>query len=127
MLRPGGSLMVMVYYAYSYRRWMQARAVKRCAISVSEGHGVPRGGRAQRDDREKWDYDHSSRREQPRRTPTSSRSSRCATCCATLLDRFRWKLRNINQEPPFEKRTRERTVGRRAGRICAASKFMRRR
>lgn len=114
LLRPGGSLMVMVYYAYSYRRWMQARAdTLRYLRSESLGY---RGVLVPAEDREKWDYDHA--RDGQAAPHTDFISVKSLRHMARRFSRFRWKLRNINQEPPFEKRPRKELLQTRWPDIC---------
>jgi len=114
MLRPGGSLMVMVYYAYSYRRWMQARAdTLRYLRSECLGY---RGVVAPAEDREKWDYDHA--RDGSAAPHTDFVSVKSLRHMARRFSRFRWKLQNINQEPPFEKRPRTELLQTRWQKIC---------
>jgi len=114
LLRPGGSLMVMVYYAYSYRRWMQARAdTLRYLRSECLGY---RGVLVPAEDREKWDYDHArDGRVAPHTDFVSVKSLRHM---AQRFSHFRWKLQNINQEPPFEKRPRTELMQTRWPGIC---------
>ena len=114
LLRPGGSLMVMVYYAYSYRRWMQARAdTLRYLRSECLGY---RGVLVPAEDREKWDYDHA--RDGQAAPHTDFISVKSLRHMARRFSRFRWKLRNINQEPPFEKRPRKELLQTRWPDIC---------
>lgn len=114
LLRSGGSLALMVYYAYSYRRWVQARH-QTLNYLVSEALGyrdVVTPARA----REKWDYDHSSDgTAAPHIDFISVRSLRYF--CRRFSE-FHWQRRNINQEPPFKKRTRQELLTTRWPSIC---------
>src|SRR5207244_3095175 len=58
LLRPGGSLVAMVYYAYSYRRWAAARLETLRYLGV-ETLGY-RGVVSAVSGRETLDYDHNS-------------------------------------------------------------------
>lgn len=58
ILRPGGRMIVMLYYAYSYRRWIQARA-ETLRYFWRERLGYS-GVVQPKQEAEKWDYDHNS-------------------------------------------------------------------
>lgn len=114
LLRPGGSLTAMVYYAYSYRRWFQARR-ETLHYLQAELLGY-RGVAAPPGEGQTWDYDHNAAGEAAPHTDFISVKSLRRLC--RRFSRFRWKLRNINQEPPFEKRTREALLGTRWPALC---------
>jgi len=99
MLRPGGKLIAMVYYAYSYRRWMQARnETLRYWLRERVGYrGVVRSLR----ESEKWDYDHNSAGNAAPHTDFVSIVSLRNMCAE--FSKFDCQLENINIEPPFEK------------------------
>jgi 2-polyprenyl-3-methyl-5-hydroxy-6-metoxy-1,4-benzoquinol methylase len=106
LLRPGGTLVVMVYYAYSYRRWMQARRQTLYYLSreVAGYRGVVTPSRGE----EKWDYDHDNAgRTAPHIDFISVKSLR--SYCSRFSN-FRCRLQNIDQEPPFQKRTRQQLL-----------------
>jgi SAM-dependent methyltransferase len=114
LLRPGGSLVAMVYYAYSYRRWMQAgRQTLNYLWSETSGY---RGVVAAQDEREKWDYDHNSDGIVAPHTDFVSVKSLRYFC--REFSKFRWKLRNINQEPPFSRRSRQALLKTRWPNLC---------
>ena len=58
LLRPGGQLMVMLYYAYSHRRWMQAPK-ETIGYWFRERLGYV-GVVAPKSAAEKWSYDHNA-------------------------------------------------------------------
>lgn len=103
LLRPGGSLMAMVYYAYSYRRWRQAtrQTLNYLRLEISGYRGVA----VAENQSEKWDYDHNSEGVVAPHTDFISVKSLRYFC--RYFSKFKWKLHNINQEPPFKKRARQ--------------------
>ena len=103
LLRPGGSLMLMVYYAYSYRRWVQAR--RETLYYLRDEILGYRGVAAAVGDRQKWDYDHNADGDVAPHTDFISVRSLRHLCRG--FTNFQARLRNINQERPFEKRTRD--------------------
>jgi SAM-dependent methyltransferase len=98
MLRPCGKLMVMVYYAYSYRRWMQARSeTLRYFCRERLGYvGVARP----LSDSEKRDYDHNVGGEAAPHTDFVSVRSLRRMC--SKFSSFEARLENMNVEPPFQ-------------------------
>ena len=94
--------MAMVYYAYSYRRWMQARR-QTLNYLCCEALGY-RGVTAPETEREKWDYDHNTEGVVAPHTDFISVRSLRYLCRG--FSKFQWKRRNINQEPPFTRRSR---------------------
>ena len=114
MLRPGGSLLAMVYYAYSYRRWMQARR-QTLNYLWSEISGY-RGVATPESERERWIYDHNSEGLAAPHTDFVSVKSLRYLC--RDFSKFQWKLRNIDQEPPFSARSRPMLLKTRWPDIC---------
>jgi SAM-dependent methyltransferase len=114
LLRPGGSLLLMVYYAYSYRRWMQARrpTLNYLWKEISGYRGVC----APQTEREKWDYDHNSEGTVAPHTDFLSVKSLRYLC--REFSEFRCQLRNISQEPPFNKRSRSELLKTRWPGLC---------
>jgi SAM-dependent methyltransferase len=103
LLRAGGLLTVMVYYAYSYRRWAQAR-MQTLRYLCAELSGY-RGVVAPLSESETWSYDHNREGKVAPHTDFISVKSLRSLCGAFVA--FEWKLRNIAQEPPFKNRLRE--------------------
>jgi SAM-dependent methyltransferase len=102
MLRAGGSLVAMVYYAYSYRRWVQAcRQTLHYLWSEICGY---RGVATPVGERERRIYDQNSEGLAAPHTDFVSVKSLRYLC--RDFSKFQWQLRNINQEPPFSKRSR---------------------
>lgn len=99
MLRPGGKLIAMVYYAYSYRRWVQARnETLQYWLRERVGYrGVVRPLR----ESEKWDYDHNSAGNAAPHTDFISIVSLRNMCAE--FSTFDCQRENINVEPPFGK------------------------
>jgi SAM-dependent methyltransferase len=114
VLRAGGTLVGMVYYAYSYRRWRQARSeTLRYLIAEIKGY---RGVVEPPPDDQKWDYDHNTAGEAAPHTDFVSVKS-LRYLCRRFSD-FRWQRRNINQEPPFSRRSREELLDTWWPRLC---------
>jgi SAM-dependent methyltransferase len=103
MLRPGGSLVAMVYYAYSYRRWVQAR--RQTLNYLWSEMSAYRGVATPKSERERWIYDHNSEGLAAPHTDFVSVKSLRYLC--RDFSKFQWKLRNIDQEPPFRARSRD--------------------
>lgn len=97
LLRPGGSLIFMVYYAYSYRRLVQARA-ETLQYWAAETFGK-RGVVGASDDRQRAAYDAGVDGEGAPHTDWISIRSLRHLCRA--YSRFRGTLENIDCEPPF--------------------------
>lgn len=97
LLRPGGHLIFMVYYAYSYRRCRMAPAatIKYMAKEVGGYRGVVGNSAA----RERAAYDASSEGGGAPHTDWISIRS-LETLCSDF-SRFDARLENIDQEPPF--------------------------
>lgn len=97
MLRPGGHLIFMVYYAYSYRRWMQApQETFRYALSESSGF---RGVVGQSTSKHRAAYDMSASGEGAPHTDWISKKS-LANLCSSFT-KFAPVLENIDVIPPF--------------------------
>jgi SAM-dependent methyltransferase len=97
LLRPGGHLMVMLYYAYSHRRWMQAPR-ETAGYWFRERFGYS-GVVAPKTDAEKWSYDHNDEGQAAPHTDfISVRSLRKLT---SKFSSFKYRLENINVEAPF--------------------------
>jgi SAM-dependent methyltransferase len=103
LLRVGGSLTVMVYYAYSYRRWAQA-SMQTLKYLSAELFGY-RGTVVPLSDVETWSYDHDKNGDVAPHTDFISVKSLRYIC--RPFASFEWKLCNIAQETPFQSRTRE--------------------
>lgn len=99
MLRPGGKLIAMVYYAYSYRRWVQARN-ETIRYWLRERLGYRGVVEALREG-EKWDYDHNSEGNAAPHIDFVSIASLRRMCAD--FSTFASRRENINVEPPFEK------------------------
>lgn len=114
LLRAGGSLVFMVYYAYSYRRWFNAR---RQTLGYLRAEALGYRGvvpAEEVDERRRYDFD-SKGNVAPYTDFISVRSMR------HLLRRFssvRWKRQNILDEPPFRKRSRDELLKTRWPDIC---------
>jgi SAM-dependent methyltransferase len=97
LLRPGGQLMVMLYYAYSHRRWMQAPK-ETIGYWFRERLGYV-GVVAPKSAAEKWSYDHNADGQSAPHTDfISVRSLRKMT---SRFSSFKYRLENINVEAPF--------------------------
>jgi SAM-dependent methyltransferase len=103
LLRGGGLLTVMVYYAYSYRRWTQARK-QTLKYLRAELFGY-RGTIAPLSESETWSYDHNKNGAVAPHTDFISVKS--LRYLFRPFATFEWKLRNIAQEAPFMNRTRD--------------------
>jgi SAM-dependent methyltransferase len=102
LLRPGGSLIFMVYYAYSYRRFRSAtKATLRHMIREALGHRGVVGSSAER---ERAAYDSGSGGDAAPHTDWISIRSLRSLC--RDFSSFTAKLENIDQEPPFQARAR---------------------
>jgi SAM-dependent methyltransferase len=99
ILRPGGKLVFMVYYAYSYRRFYQARGgTIRYAIRELFGH---RGVVEARAERERAAYDANSAGEAAPHTDFISGRSLRRLC--QKFSSFSAQTENIDNGTPFEK------------------------
>lgn len=103
LLRPGGSLIFMVYYAYSYRRFFQApkATLHHMARELLGYRGVVGASQA----RERAAYDAGSDGAAAPHTDWISACSMRRLCRG--YSHFTSKTENIDQEPPFEKTTRK--------------------
>jgi SAM-dependent methyltransferase len=106
VLRPGGKLIMMVYYAYSHRRWAQARS-ETARYWLRERLGYI-GPVKPKDDRETWDYDHNEIGEAAPHTDFISARSLRKMCRS--FKSFSYRLENTNLEPPFSKWSSRREI-----------------
>jgi SAM-dependent methyltransferase len=97
LLRPGGRLIFMVYYAYSYRRWMQA-PMDTIRYALSERKGM-REVVGQSTSRHRAAYDKSESGEGAPHTDWISRKSLASLC--SIFSGFSPTLENIDVIPPF--------------------------
>lgn len=104
LLKPGGKLVFMVYYAYSYRRWRQAPEVT-FEYLAKENTGY-RGVVGESSSLERAAYDTSSKGDSAPHTDWISKRS-LADYCGKFWS-FSARLENIDQKPPFEGLPRER-------------------
>jgi 2-polyprenyl-3-methyl-5-hydroxy-6-metoxy-1,4-benzoquinol methylase len=106
LLRPGGSLILMVYYSYSYRRFRMTPTITlRHMVKELMGYRGVVGSSA---DRERAAYDTSSKGDgAPHTDWISTRSLR--TLCGKFSG-FSAKIENIAQEPPFSNTPRARLL-----------------
>lgn len=102
LLQPGGSLIFMVYYAYSYRRFRMAPAmtIRNLGKELFGYRGVV-GSSA---DRERAAYDAGSSGTGAPHTDWISSRSLQKLC--SKFSGFSANTENIDQEPPFRSRTR---------------------
>jgi SAM-dependent methyltransferase len=114
LLRPGGSLVFMVYYAYSYRRFMQARGETiRYWLRERFGHrGVVGTSVAV----ERAAYDSNKQGDAAPHTDWISAKSLRYMC--RHFSSFRAHTENIVQEPPFQDRTRNELLLTRWPHLC---------
>ncbi|MBN8942077.1 MAG: class I SAM-dependent methyltransferase [Rhizobiales bacterium] len=99
ILRPGGKIILMLYYAYSYRRWMQARKeTLRYLLREQLGYS---GVVQPRSELEKWDYDHNTDGQAAPHTDFVSIRSLKKMC--KNFSSFEYRVENINIEPPFQR------------------------
>ena len=121
LLRTGGSLIAMVYYAYSYRRWVQAprQTLRYLASEILGYRGVVTPTTAQA----KWYYDHNRSGAVAPHTDFVSIKSLRNYC--RLFSHFQWQRRNIDQEPPFKKRARQELLATHWPGICGLEIYAR--
>ena len=102
LLRPGGRLIFMVYYAYSYRRFRMApAATTRQIFKEIFGYRNVVGGSG---DRERAAYDSGASGEAAPHTDWISVTSLRALC--GRFSSFSAKIENIDQERPFSRTPR---------------------
>jgi SAM-dependent methyltransferase len=104
LLKPGGKLIFMVYYAYSYRRWHQAPEVT-FEYLARENKGY-RGVVGESSSDERAAYDSSSKGDSAPHTDWISKKSLADYC--NRFSSFSGKLENIDRNPPFVDLPRER-------------------
>jgi SAM-dependent methyltransferase len=114
VLRPGGTLVMMLYYAYSYRRFYQARGetVRYFFRELGGYRGVVRGIK----EHERAAYDTSANGEAAPHTDFISMKSLRYLC--RDFRSITMRLENIEQAPPFRKRTRPELLKTRWAQIC---------
>ena len=106
ILRPGGKLVFMVYYAYSYRRFCLARAeTLRYAFRELLGY---RGVVEARTEKERVAYDANDAGEAAPHTDFISRRSLRYLC--STFSRFSLQTENIDTGMPFEKSSSRREL-----------------
>lgn len=103
LLRPGGALTMMVYNAYSYRRLVQDK-LSTLRYLRSELFGY-RGVARSEHEQNTWSYDHNEAGELAPHTDFISVKSLRHLC--RQFTQFKWQKRNIDQEKPFENRSRK--------------------
>ena len=98
LLRPGGALIFMVYYAYSYRRFRMAPAttIRNMGKELLGYRGIV-GSSA---DRERVAYDADSSGDGAPHTDWISARSLRSLCAG--FSNFSANMENIDQEPPFK-------------------------
>ena len=106
LLRPGGRIAFMVYYAYSYRRWMQA-PLETIRYALAEHSGI-RDVVGQSTSRHRAAYDMSASGEGAPHTDWISKKS-LANHCAAFAE-FVPVLENIDVIPPFRFWSRRRLM-----------------
>lgn len=114
LLRPGGSLVFMVYYAYSYRRFIQARP-DTLRYWVRERLGY-RGVVGTNRENERAAYDINAHGEAAPHTDWISVTSLKYFC--RRFASFSAQIENIDQEPPFQARTRAELMQTKWPRLC---------
>jgi len=97
LLRPGGKLIFMVYYAYSYRRWYSNFSIT-LQYLYKELFGF-RGVVPYSSDADRAAYDRSSDGDGAPHTDWISKKSLMAYC--SEFERISCRTENIAQEPPF--------------------------
>lgn len=102
LLKPGGSLIFMVYYAYSYRRWIQntSATLKYLLTEIFGGRGVVEKA----DAKQRSAYDINSKSEAAPHTDWISKKSLRKYC--KKFSRCEMNLENIDQATPFKSRER---------------------
>lgn len=119
LLRPGGKLIFMVYYAYSYRRYRIAflNTLKTLFKEVVGYRGVV--GKSK--ERERAAYDSSSNGACAPHTDWISRRSLKKYCSNYNL--FSVTLENIDQERPFTLWTREQLINSKLPKFCGLDMY----
>lgn len=106
LLRPGGQLTFMVYYAYSYRRWMQA-PIDTLSYLFYELKGN-RGVVGASGSRQRAAYDKSVSGEGAPHTDWISKKSLTNLCAG--FSKFEARLENVDAIPPFKYWSRSRLI-----------------
>lgn len=106
LLRPGGSLIFMVYYSYSYRRWLQApKKTLRYLMDEIKGKRSVIGVAESKD---RAAYDTNSSGEGAPHTDWISKKSLSVLC--QEFSTFQPTLENIDSTPPFQRWTRSQLL-----------------
>lgn len=106
LLRSGGTLIFMVYYAYSYRRWRSNTVLtSRYMLKEIFGHRNVIGDST---DRDRAAYDLSSSGDGAPHTDWISARSLQSLC--GKFSSFTSKIENIDQSPPFSKIPRDKLL-----------------
>lgn len=103
LLKPGGQLIFMVYYAYSYRRWRMTPLLTLKSM-VREAFGY-RGVVGSGSNRQRAAYDAASDGGGAPHTDWISKRS-LKDCCA-IFSSFKGTVENIDQEFPFQSTPRK--------------------
>jgi SAM-dependent methyltransferase len=107
LLAPGGSLIVMVYNGLSYRQWYADWRVTLSRVLGTDRHEVTAAERAR--------YDKSEHGAAPHTDFPTRRQLR--QMCRNFSE-FKSRLENVDQEPPFNKWTREQLINTPIPRLC---------
>jgi SAM-dependent methyltransferase len=114
MLKPGGRLIFMVYYAYSYRRfWNERPTTLRYLLREMTGY---KGVVAQSSAAARAAYDANAEGESAPHTDWISKRSLKYLC--RQFSKFTGTIENIDQAPPFSKTPREVSLKTRWPSIC---------
>jgi SAM-dependent methyltransferase len=97
LLREGGQLIFMVYYAYSYRRWVQSYSAT-LKYAVREIKGL-RGVVGQSESRDRVAYDKNSSGDGAPHTDWISKKSLASLC--SNFSQYKPRIENIDRDRPF--------------------------
>ncbi|MFZ1919998.1 MAG: class I SAM-dependent methyltransferase [Xanthobacteraceae bacterium] len=111
LLAPGGRLIGMVYYAYSYRQlWTQPRVAAHVFVRELAGRsGIASGG-------DTFQYDHSADGSLAPSTEFVSKRTLRSLCAE--FEKFWARTENIDREPPFAFWSRDRLLQTPLPRLC---------
>lgn len=120
LLRPGGSLIFMVYYAYSYRRWIQAPfdTLRYFMAEVKGGRGVASATAS----KHRAAYDKNSVGEGAPHTDWISMRSLAVLC--NIFSGFHPSLENIDSGTPFQLWSRSKLLGTRIPRLMGLDLYV---
>ena len=116
ILVPGGSLRLMVYYAYSYRRFVQAR-METARYCLRETFGY-RGVVGTSTNSQRAGYDTDTEGNSAPHTDWISARSLKVVCSKAGFSEFSSTCENIDQERPFQDRKRNELLSTMWPRIC---------